>query len=85
MKILKWIGIVLGGVIGLVVILAGVLFAVGHAKFTKTYDVTPEPVTIPTDAEAIGRGGYLFSAYCAGCHGDNAGGTEFFVDPSLAT
>lgn len=85
MKILNWIGISLGAVTGLVIILATGLFAVGNAKFTKTYEVSPEPVTIPTDAEAIGRGGYLFSAYCAGCHGDNAGGTEFFADPSLAT
>jgi mono/diheme cytochrome c family protein len=85
MKILNWIVIIVGGIVGLVAVLAVVLFGVGSSKFTKTYDVTPATVMIPTDASAVGRGQYLFAAYCADCHGNDAGGTAFFSDPSLAT
>jgi mono/diheme cytochrome c family protein len=82
-KVLKWIGIVLGILIVLVIIFAGVLFFMGNSKLTKTYQVQPAAVVIPEDSETIERGAYLYAASCAGCHGDDLGGKAILDDPAI--
>ncbi|MFQ5419979.1 MAG: c-type cytochrome [Anaerolineae bacterium] len=84
-KVLKWSGIILGSLIGLVVILAVTLIIIGTSRLNKTYDIQPETVAIPTDETAVARGRYIFSSACAGCHGDNMAGTPFFDDPALGS
>jgi mono/diheme cytochrome c family protein len=84
-RIIKWVAIVLGGLIGLVIIAALFLMGLTTLRFNRTYSVQPEMVTIPSDAEAIAQGEYVFKSTCAGCHGGNLGGTAFFDDPALAT
>jgi mono/diheme cytochrome c family protein len=82
-KIIKWIAIVLGVLLALVVVAVGALYLSGSSRLNKTYELEPEAVSIPNDATAIGRGAYLYASTCAGCHGDNLGGTAFFDDPAL--
>ncbi|MFQ5436246.1 MAG: c-type cytochrome, partial [Anaerolineae bacterium] len=84
-KFLKWLGIILGSLVGLAVLMAVILFAIGTSRLNKNYDITPETITIPTDAEAVARGQYIFSTTCSGCHGDNLAGTPFFDDPALGS
>jgi mono/diheme cytochrome c family protein len=82
-KALKWIGIVVGGLVGLVVlIVAGILVSTGM-RLNKTYDVQPEAVAIPADAAAIERGRDWVVPYCTGCHGEDLSGAVIFDDPSL--
>lgn len=85
MKILKWIGIVGAGLLGLAVFVVGGLFIAGSYKFTRTYDVTPAAIAIPTDSAAIENGAYLYAVACSGCHGEDAGGRVVFDDPALGT
>jgi mono/diheme cytochrome c family protein len=82
-KILKWIGIVLGVLVVLLIIGAGVLYFRAQSRFNQKYTVQVEQVAIPTDAESIARGQHFANIYCAGCHGPDLGGTEFFSDPAL--
>lgn len=85
MKILKWVGIVLGGLVAIVLLAFIVLFIVGGARFNKTYDVTVNPVAIPEGEDAVARGQHIVTARgCADCHGPNLGGAEFINDPALA-
>ena len=81
MKILKRIGIILGGLVGLIVILVAVLYFVGRSRLANAPEVATSPVTIPTDAEAMALGEYLGQAVlpCTGCHGENFAG-EVFID-----
>jgi mono/diheme cytochrome c family protein len=82
-KALKWIGIVVGGLVGLVVlIVAGILVSTGM-RLNRTYDIKPEAVAIPMDAAAIERGRDWVVPYCTGCHGEDLSGTVIFDDPSL--
>ena len=37
MKVLRWLGMVLGGLIALVLIAAVVLYVIGSGRITKTY------------------------------------------------
>ena len=62
-KIFKWIGIVLGGLVGLLALALIILFVVGGAKANKKYDIPGEAISIPTDAEAIQRGEHIATIY----------------------
>jgi mono/diheme cytochrome c family protein len=82
-KVLKWIGIVIGGLVVLIILFVGAMFATGTARLNKTYTVQPATVNIPDDAEAIERGAYLYSFTCAGCHGKDGSGKVVLEDPAL--
>ena len=82
-RALKWFGVVIGGLIGLAVVLVAVLVARGSARLSTTYEVQPATVHIPTDAAAVARGEYLFSAFCAGCHRADLAGGVVIDDPGI--
>jgi len=85
-KVFKWIGIVLGSLIGLILIAGGALFLMGNARFNKTYDFPPSNLTIPTDADSIAAGQHLAKTLCEGCHGaDLSGITNWFDGGPLGT
>lgn len=81
-KILKWVGIALAVLIGLVILAIGVIYFRGQSKFSKTYQVQVENVAIPDDAASVERGKHLVTVLCTGCHGEKLAGTEFFNDPN---
>jgi len=83
-RILKWIGIGLGSLVGLLVLASAVLYLVGTAKFNKKYDLSVETVTVPTDPQAIERGQHLATIFlCTLCHTDNLGGKLFYDIPGM--
>lgn len=85
-KTLKWIGIALGSLIGLLAIALIVLNFVGSAKANKIYEIAGETVTIPTDAAAIQRGQHVAIIYtCTNCHTANLGGELGFVVPGMVS
>ena len=83
MKILKWIGIVLGGLVLLIALAAGGMIASSTNRFTKTYDIQPEPLTVPTDEASLTIGKHWAEMHCQGCHGEDLSGGPFFEDPGL--
>lgn len=82
-KILKWIGIVLGGLIGLAAVIILTLFIMGNARLHKRYTVEPETVVIPTDAAAIQEGQRRVTSMCTHCHGEDLAGKIILDDPSV--
>lgn len=82
-KILKWIGIVVGGLLALVVIALAVMYFSADFRFNKTYTIAAEPVVIPTDAASLEIGKHWAEMQCQSCHGEDLGGGPFFEDPSL--
>ena len=73
---LKWVGIVLGSLIGLILVAGVVLYFIGERRFTKTYDVAPSNLTLPTDAASIEFGKHRAESLCQGCHGADLSGKE---------
>lgn len=73
-KIFKWIGIVLGSLIGLLLVTAAVLYFVGNSHFTKTYDFPSSGIVAPTDAASIEYGRHRVETLCVDCHGEDLGG-----------
>ena len=83
-KALKWIGIVLGSLIGLLVLALVVLYFVGGAKANKKYEVAVETILIPTDVEAAQRGKHIATIYiCTRCHTENLSGEVYFDVPGM--
>lgn len=84
-KILKWVGIVLGALIGLAVAAVLVMYFMASARVNRTYDVQVQTIPIPSDQAAVARGQHIAEsiALCSDCHGPNLGGREFINDPSI--
>lgn len=83
-KILKWIGIVLGAIIGLIVVALVVVFVVSGYRMNKTYGIAVESVSVPTGAESIAQGEHLaVTRGCTDCHGENLAGQVFLEDSAL--
>lgn len=85
-KLVKWLSIIIGSIIGLLLIAFIVLNVVSNSRLNKTYDVTVEEVLIPTDAESITYGEHVaIIRGCTDCHGSDLGGKAFIDDPPLGT
>jgi mono/diheme cytochrome c family protein len=84
-KVLKWIGIILGALVLLIVVAAGVIFIRGQMLYNKTYKTPALAVTLPTDAASVERGHHLMTvlADCVGCHGADLSGGVVIDDPAL--
>ena len=84
-KILKWIGIVLGGLLGLLLLAALGLYAKTSSQINKTYDVQVKSIIIPTDVDSIEHGKHLTDVLCAECHGEDLGGkSNWLAIPNIA-
>ncbi len=75
-KALKWAGIALGGLLGVIVIILVVLYFVGGARINKTYDIQVASVAVSNEAAAVERGRHFVEAIalCQECHGENLAG-----------
>ena len=88
-KIFKWIGIVLGSLLGLLVLAFTVLYVIGTIKWNiirgKEYQIPVEKISIPTDQASIARGEHIATIrMCKDCHAENWGG-QFDSVPGLIT
>lgn len=85
-RVFKWIGIVLGSLIGLVLVAGAVMFLMGSARLNKTYDFPPSNIVVPTDEASIAFGKHRAETLCEGCHGADMGGmVNFFEGGPLGT
>ena len=82
-KVFRWIGIVLGGILGLILIAAIILFVSASFRLNKVYTIRAESLTFPSDPASIAHGGHLAGIYCTGCHGNTYGGKSVFSSPAL--
>ncbi len=85
-KVLKWMGITLGGLIVLIAVTAVALSIAGERQLNKTRDdIQAATITIPTDEAAAARGEHLVHVACTSCHGDDLTGQALINDPSIGT
>lgn len=69
-KVLKWAGIGLAVLIGLLAAGLGVVYFKTEARLNKVYELPKETVVIPTDADSIARGKHIYQFRgCQACHG----------------
>lgn len=69
-KFLKWVGMILAVLIGLLFVGLGVVYFQTEARLNKVYDLPKETVLIPTDEASIARGKHIYQFRgCQACHG----------------
>jgi len=76
-RFLRWIGIALAAIVGLVVLVVAVVYVVSWRQITRVHTVNVVvPRSIPTDAAAVARGQHIATALgsCTVCHGLDFGG-----------
>jgi mono/diheme cytochrome c family protein len=83
--VLKWVGIVLGVLLGLVAVAALGIYFASEAKLNQKHTLLDVAITVPADSAAIERGRYLADhvSVCVDCHGENLGGGVVVDDPAL--
>ena len=84
-KVLKWFGIGLGVLVGLVISAAIFLYFVGASRLNKTRQVQPLALIIPSDGAALERGKHMVDVNCKSCHGDDLSGEVLLDDPVIGT
>jgi mono/diheme cytochrome c family protein len=84
--LLKWTGIAVGAVLGVVVVALCAVYLVSTVQLKKRYPLEVAPVAIPTDSAAIARGSHLAHALvmCVDCHGEDLAGTTVINQPPFA-
>jgi mono/diheme cytochrome c family protein len=83
-KILKWIVIVLGGLVGLLVLALVGLYLIGTSKLNQKYEVPVEAISVPAGAQSVELGKHMATIFmCTRCHLDNLGGEVYFEVPGM--
>jgi mono/diheme cytochrome c family protein len=83
-RLLRWTGIVLGSLLGLVLIAYAVIYVLSERILTKVHPVPTATVTVPTDDVAIAEGRRLVTVRgCFGCHGKDGNGAVMFDEPII--
>ena len=79
-KVFKCIGIVLGGLVGLLVLVAVGLYGKARFEFGARYPSQVESIAVPTDVASVEHGKHLASFLCMECHSNDLGGNpDFFA------
>ncbi len=86
-RFLKWAGMVVGGLVGIIVAAIIVLSIIGGLRVNRQYDVQVTAIAIPNDAVAVARGKHLAEAvtFCHACHGADLSGDVLDDAPLIAT
>jgi cytochrome c553 len=84
-RVLRWVGFLVGGLVAVIAVGLASVYAVTSSRMSREYEVTPAPVSIPTDSASVQRGKHLAIAVsqCANCHGDNLAGKVFVDNPVM--
>ena len=83
-KVLKWIGIVLAALIGLIILVVIIVFVISNSRINTTYDIKVKSVEIPTSEEVLEQGKHVAIVRgCTDCHTGNLAGGILFDSPAI--
>ncbi|UCH60823.1 MAG: cytochrome c, partial [Anaerolineales bacterium] len=84
-RVLKWVGILLGVILVLVVLAVSYIYIVTGSQLNKTYAIQAESIELPDDISTIDRGyPQVMLNACRDCHGQNFAGQIMEDDPLMA-
>lgn len=83
-RILKWAGIGVGSLLGLLLLAAAAVFLVSNDRLGETYAIALPPLEARVDSGAVMRGAHIAVIRgCTDCHGDGLQGQPFIEDGAL--
>lgn len=81
---LKWFGIGISILLGLLILVTLVLYGLGQMRLKKKFDIPLQKVTIPSDAASLIEGKRIFQYRgCEACHGNRLEGLVYMDNPAL--
>lgn len=81
-KLIKWVGIISGGIVLLLVVAFTYIYIVTEARLNETYDVQVEQIELSEDISDIDRGfPKVMLGMCRDCHGPTFAGQIMEDDP----
>ena len=85
-RLLRWIGIALGSIVGLGIVSYAVVYVLSERMLRHTYEAATVALSIPTDPASIIEGERLATIHgCfSGCHGKGAEGDVMFDESMIA-
>ena len=85
MRVVKWIGIVVGSLLGLILLGVGAIYALAGQRIGKHYEVAGHEVVVPEDSASLARGAHVAATRgCTDCHKSDLGGGSFIDEPIVA-
>lgn len=85
MRVLRWVGVVLGSLLGVIVIGLGVVYALSQRRITRHYDFAGHEVAVPTDSASLAWGQHVAATRgCSNCHTATLAGATFIDVPPVA-
>lgn len=84
-KLLKWLAIVAGALVVVLLVVAVAIYFASEAKMNRRHTAPTPAIVAASDAVALERGKHLVTVVstCVDCHGSNLGGNIIFDDPAL--
>lgn len=84
-RLLRWIGIALGSVVGLGIVAYAVVYVLSERVLQHTYAIPTVAISTPTDPASIIEGRRLATirGCVGGCHGKQAEGVVMFDEPMI--
>src|SRR3990172_5321526 len=85
--VFKWLGIVVGAVVVVILLVVGYIYWKSGSKLSKKYDYqVTRAVYAPADSASLARGRHIISslAMCVECHGKDFGGATIIDVPVFA-
>ena len=80
----KWVGIVFGTLLGLIILASLVLYSLGESRLNRAYNISQEFVTIPSDEASLAEGKRIFQYRgCEACHGEQLQGLVYLDNPAI--
>src|SRR5262245_27330534 len=85
MRVLRWIGIGVLSLAGLLLVATIGIYIASSMRTNKEYQIPDEPIAIPSDAASIERGRHLATSIgqCVDCHGAKRAGGEVVTVPGI--
>lgn len=83
-KILKWVGIIVAALIGLLILALAVIYVQTESRLNVVYAAPSDTLIIPTDSASLANGKHIFQYRgCEACHGEALEGKVYLSDPAL--
>jgi mono/diheme cytochrome c family protein len=82
--ILKWVGVVVGVIISLLILITLALYSRGQMRLNKKYMIPTQAINIPNDTESLAEGKRIFQYRgCEACHGEQLQGLVYLDNPAI--
>ncbi|MFQ5583081.1 MAG: c-type cytochrome [Calditrichia bacterium] len=86
MKFLKWMAIILGVIIILIIVSIAIIYFKSNSKLNKTYNIKVESILTSSDSSSIAHGRHIAVIRgCMDCHGKNLSGKKMMDNPAMGT